>query len=145
MNRRIAFAALSLVLAAPLFADPEKVSLVFAPKAGQAYVVKYVADQKWDYKEEDMKGEMHVELTLRWTFEKKKGALDGSATYDKVVYRAKGTKKGHDFDDDIEWTAAGGYAKGEGCESDRNFCAAEIKEGLKLTIAGDATCQQGEC
>ncbi len=115
----------ALALACLLPQDPpKKHKLAFEPKG--ELVIQFVEDQSWEYKDDDMKGTMRTELTLRWTFDGGKG----KAKYDRVVYRGKGRKKGKDFDHDIEWTAKDGYVKGEGSEADRSWCAGEIKEEL---------------
>lgn len=138
-------ALLLAACAAAIADDGASVRLAFAPDPAKPLVVRYALDETWDYASEDMKGTLHTELTLRWTFTRKDGKTQGVATYDRVVHRAKGRKKGADFDHDVEWTAKDGYAKGEGSEADTTWCASEIKEGVRLGLDDRGTCEQGEC
>jgi len=115
--------------------------LSFEPKKGDVLVVSLAEDNEWDYPDDDMKGKIRSELTLRWIFEEGRG----KAVVERVVYRGRGRKMGKEFNHDIEWTLKEGYLKGKDSEADRQWCAGEIKEGITLKHDRRGACEQGEC
>src|SRR6266850_8514868 len=124
------------MLAALVFAQTR--DLTFEPKERDVLVVSVIEEQEWDYPEENMKGKLHSELTLRWTFDKG----SGKGVFERVVYRGKGHKKGSDFDHDIEWTLKDGYLKGKDSEADKQWCAKEIREGISLKFDRRGACEK---
>jgi hypothetical protein len=137
--------ALALAVLFAAQEKPRKVRLAFEPKDGDRLRVEFAEADAWEYKEHDMKGVLRTELGMVWTFAGKDGKVEGTAAYDRVVYRGSGVKMGKKFDHDVEWTARDGYLKGKDSEAVSKFCSAEIKEGVALAINARAECAQGPC
>jgi len=125
--------------------DAPKHRLVFEPKKDGALRVVFVEDNTWEYKDDDMKGTMRTELTLAWRFEAAGEKLAGTATFERVLYRGKGVKKGEAFDHDLEWTSKDGYLRGQDSDADKRWGAGEIKEGVPMTLDRRAECDEGAC
>jgi hypothetical protein len=127
------------LLAAAVVAQTHDLS--FEPKDREPLVISLKQDTEWDYPDEDMKGKLRAELTLRWTFKD----WTGTATFERILYQGKGRKKGADFDHDIEWNLKDGYLKGKDSDADKQWCAGERQEGLKLKFDRRGACEVGEC
>ena len=89
----------------------KKYRLAFSPKDGATLRIQYVHDQAWDYPDMQMKGQLHTELVLDWTFGTTDGKRIATAKCGHVIYRGKGTKQGTPFDYDFDWTPRAAIAR----------------------------------
>jgi hypothetical protein len=141
----LSFAVATLAAVALSQEQARRHRLAFDPPKDRMLVVRYEHDTRWDLPQHEMKGDLRTELELRWTFTGEPQGFGANGSFESVTYRGRGHKKGRDFDHDVVWTRAGGYAKGKDSEAVEKWVGEEVQEGVRFRVDARAAADPGEC